>query len=321
MTVGDRAREQHHPVGTAHLRVLAGEHRLVREDVALVRAQVVELPQLVVEEARRAGDREHPGRLQVVDVAPGAVELPVALLLAERLLRGAGQLVDHRVPDCAAELQQVRVHMPEFGEEAQVGGAGVVLVEQPDAVVLDPQRGVADRTVGGGRERLDEDVQAAVQLVHLIGPGLEERGEAERPQLVLHLGGGELRQQDGGLLADEPLEVLGVEVVAVQVRDVEVVDVAEGLPVELGVVREGEPGGEVRGVDPRIGENAARRRVDPHARVPGTGDLHRKPPPDDPSPATLPDLPGHPDGPSGPGDAGRGRLTGPAPTRPACMAH
>ena len=38
----------------------------------------------------------------------------------------------------------------------------------PDAVVLHPQRGVADRAVGRAGQRLDHDLQAAVELVHLV---------------------------------------------------------------------------------------------------------------------------------------------------------
>ena len=75
---------------------------------------------------------------EVVDVADGAVHLPVALLLAERRLRRGRQLVDHRVPDGAGELQHVRVYVTEFVERHQIGRAGVVLVEHADAAVLDP---------------------------------------------------------------------------------------------------------------------------------------------------------------------------------------
>ena len=83
------------------------------------------------------------------------------------------------------------------------------------------------------------------------------------------------RQQHRRLLADEAREVRGVEMVPVQVGHVEVVAVAERLPVEPGVVRERKPGREVRGIDPRVAQDAARRRVDPHARVTGAGDPYR----------------------------------------------
>jgi hypothetical protein len=154
---------------------------------------VVEVPQLLVQEARRPRDREDPARLEVVDIAPGPVELPLPLLLAERGLRRLGELVHHRVPDRARELQHVRVHVAQLGEDRQVCRAGVILVEQPDPVVLHPQSGVADRAVGRAGERLDHDLEAAVELDHLVADCLDEAREAQLAQFVLHLAGGELR--------------------------------------------------------------------------------------------------------------------------------
>src|SRR5690625_3892851 len=62
--------------------------------------------------------------------------------------------------------------------------------------------------------------------------------------------------------------------VVVQMRDVEVVAVAEAVPVQPAVVREREPGPEVGRVDPRVAQNAARGGVDPKTRVSDAGDLH-----------------------------------------------
>ncbi len=273
--LGHRAGQQNDRVVGAVLRVFLDEHLLVGEDVAFVTEDVVELPERVVEEAWRPGDREHPRRLEVVDVAERPVELPIPLLLAERGLGGLRQLVDHRVPDRTGELQQVRVNVAELGEPGQVGRARVVLVEQPDAVVLDPQRRVADRPVGRGGERLDHHLEPAVELDHVVGRGLQEVPEAELLELVAQLRGRELGQQHGRLLRHEPLQLGRVEVVAVQMGHVQVVAVTEALPVQLGVVREREPGGEIGRVDPRITQDAAGRGVDPQARVPGTGDAHR----------------------------------------------
>src|SRR5690606_10651707 len=69
-------------------------------------------------------------------------------------------------------------------------------------------------------------------------------------------------------------EVLLVEVVPVQVGDVEVVGLPEGVPVELRVVGEGEPGGEVGGIDPRVAEDRACGRLEEHAGVASAGDTH-----------------------------------------------
>ena len=60
-------------------------------------------------------------------------------------------------------------------------------------------------------------------------------------QRVLQLGRRELRQQHRRLLRHELAQVLRVEVVAVQVRDEQVVGLAVALPIQLGVVRKREP--------------------------------------------------------------------------------
>ena len=166
------------------------------------------------------------------------------------------------------------MHVAELGEAGQVGGASVVLVQQAYPVVLHPQRRVADRAVGRRGQRLDHDLQAAVEFVHLVGDGLEERGEPALAQLVLQLARRVLGEQDGGPLVDEALEMGRVEVVPVQVGDVEVVGVAQALPVEQRVVGEREPGREVGRVHPRVTQDAAGRCVDTQAGMAGTGDPH-----------------------------------------------
>ena len=93
------------------------------------------------------------------------------------------EVVDHRVPDRAGELEQVRVHVTQRGVGVEVGGAGVVLVEHPARRRIDPQRGVADRAVGRAGQRL-EDLQARRPARAARSSGLEEPGEAQRPQLV-----------------------------------------------------------------------------------------------------------------------------------------
>ena len=77
------------------------EHGLVGEDVVWIVMQVVELEELRVEEARRAGRRHRPAGRQDLDVAVGARHLRHALLVSEHLERLLGELVDHRIPDGA----------------------------------------------------------------------------------------------------------------------------------------------------------------------------------------------------------------------------
>jgi hypothetical protein len=276
--LGDRAGQENDVVVVPlRLQPLHIGH-LVGEDVALVAEDVVEPVQRLVEERGRAGDREDPVALDVVDVPQRAVEAALALLLPEGALGVVGQLVHHREPDRARELQQVGVDVAVLEEHAHVGGAGVVLVEQARAVgVLHPQRRVADGAVGGAGERLDHDLDAAGELHDLLRDGLDELVEAEGPQFRLQLVGRVFRQQDGGVLADALGEVLLVEVVAVQVRDVQVVGLPERVPVEPRVVGEGVPGREVGGVHPGVAQDRSCCGLDEHAGVASTGDSHGYP--------------------------------------------
>jgi hypothetical protein len=125
------------------------------------------------------------------------------------------------------------VHVAQLGEGRQVGRSGIVLVQQPDAAVLHPQRRVADRPVGGTGQGLDHDHETAAELNDLVGDRSDEPGEAQVAQLVLELARGVLGQQDRGALGDVAREVLRVEVVPVQVGHVEVVRVSQAVPVEL----------------------------------------------------------------------------------------
>ncbi|BDH55213.1 hypothetical protein MTP03_01520 [Tsukamurella sp. PLM1] len=128
-----------------------------------------------------------------------------------------------------------------------------------------------------GAQRDDHDVQlalgAADRVLHRV-LRLEELREAQLLQLAPQVRDGVVRQEDGGVLVDVLDQVLRVEVVAVQVGDVEVVDVAERLPVQLGVVREREPRREVGRIDPRIAQDGACGGGDVETRVPDAGDLH-----------------------------------------------
>ena len=143
--------------------------------------------------------------------------------------------------------------------------------------VVDHQTGVADRAVGRGAQRDDHHVEVALgpadAVFDRVG-GLEEPVEAELLQFALQVGHREVGQQHDRVLVDVLAQVLRVEVVVVQVRDVQVVAVAEGVPVQLAVVREREPRREVRRVDPRVAQDASGLGVDPETGVPDAGDLH-----------------------------------------------
>ena len=76
-------------------------------------------------------------------------------------------------------------------------------------------------------------------------------------------------------LAHVLAQPLGVEVVVVEVRDVEVVGAADGPRVEPVVAREREPRPEVGGVEPRIAQDAPGPGLDVQAGVAEEGDSHR----------------------------------------------
>ena len=187
-----------------------------------------------------------------------------------------GQVVDHRPPDGAGELREVRVVGAELQQLRDVQRVRVVLVDDPRGAVVEGERGVADRAVARPLQRRDHEPQAAVELLRDTALGAHEVPEAQLAQLVLELVGGVVRQQDAGVLRDVVAQVDRVEVVAVQVRDVEVVAVPEGVPVQLGVVRERHPRREERRVHPRVAQHAAARGLETHPRVPDSGHPHEQ---------------------------------------------
>ncbi len=202
--------------------------------------------------------------------------MSLALELAEGRLGVGRQVVDHRVPDRSRELQQVRVHVTQLRERGQFRGARVVLVQESNPVdVLHPDRGVPQRAVRGCRHRLDHDLQATIEFDDLLVGQSPQVRESEVTQFRLHVTGRKVRIQHDGVLADMVSEVLGVEMVPVQVRHVQVVAVPQPVPIQAGVVGEGEPRGEVRGVHPGVTQDGPGGLcLDEDARVTGAGDPH-----------------------------------------------
>ena len=257
----DRAREHQPAAVAALLPDVLEEDRLVREDVRLIVHRVVLREQVVVEEARRSGTRDHERRVQDLDVAEGARELRDALLVGEDLLRTRRELVDHRIPDGARELEEQHVQLAQREQLIGIDGPRVVHVEDPDIAVVDEQVRVADRTVGGRAQRVDHQPQR---------PGLErdeilrldEPVEAQPLELLaegLERVGG---QQDLGVLVAMLGQPARIEVIVVEMADVEVRGRADDPRIDAVVGGEGEPRREVRGVEPRIGEDADALRLE-----------------------------------------------------------
>ena len=129
-------------------------------------------------------------------------------------------------------------------QHVQIHGARVVHVEHRGGAVGDDQPRVADGAVGRRPQRDDHHIQLALgsadAVLDRVG-GLEEAVETQLLQFAPQVGYREVRQQHDGVFVDVLGEMLRVEVVLVQMRDVEVVAVAESVPVQLAVVGEREP--------------------------------------------------------------------------------
>ena len=95
---------------------------------------------VVGEENRRPGGRDHPGGADLLDIAAGPVHSALPLLLTEIRFRPGRNVVDHRIPDRAGELQEVAVVRSEPLQQRNVTGTSVVLVEHPRAAVAEHQR-------------------------------------------------------------------------------------------------------------------------------------------------------------------------------------
>ena len=101
--------------------------------------------------------------------------------------------------------------------------------------------------------------------------------KAQRLQFAFEVGYREVGQQHHGVFVDVLGEQCRIEVIFVQMRDVEVVAVPDGGPVQAAVVGEHEPRTEIGRVEPRIAQNAARACIDSKAGMAGAGDLHEFP--------------------------------------------
>ena len=241
---------------------------------------------VVVEEARWTGDREPHRRVDVGQVVDRTLHLVGTLADPETALLVGREVVDHRVPDRAGELREVRIVRTERLELVEVARPGVVLVEERRGRVAEDERGVPGRAVGGRGEREDRHLEPTRERDRLGVVGPHELREPEAAELVLEVGQPERRQEDLRALVDVRRQPRRVVVVVVQVRDVEVVGPLERRHVEGVVPREREPRPEVRGVEPRITEHRAALGLHEHPHVTEERDPHRPRLPDaSPDPA------------------------------------
>jgi hypothetical protein len=120
----------------------------------------------------------------------------------------------------------VQVDRPVGAQRVEIGGAAVVLVDEPGLAVGHHHRRVAAGAVGDRRLDVDRDGEAGRDLDLLTIGGPDELGEAERGEGALLLAGGVSRQQDRDVAAKVLSQPRLVVVVAVEVGDVEEVGVS-----------------------------------------------------------------------------------------------
>ena len=147
----------------------------------------------------------------------------------------------------------MRVVVAEVVDRRQVRGMGVVLIEEPMPPVVQCEQRVSDRPVSGPGKRFYQHPQP-VQLNRLAAAHCHEPAKTQLgqrpPQLISRI----VRQQHGRALVHRA-QCVRVEVVAVQMRHVQVIGLPVGVPIQRRVVREREPGREVGGTAPGVAQH------------------------------------------------------------------
>src|SRR6266511_4125380 len=106
-----------------------------------------------------------------------------------------------------------------------------------------------------GRHQGHHHDPQAVQLDRLGAARLHEAVEADLAKLLFEMVDRVFRQQHDRVLVDVVAQELGVEMVVVQVRHIEVVGAGDRFDVHVLVAGKGEPGGEEGRVEPRVTED------------------------------------------------------------------
>ena len=244
-----------HQNGRLTLSLQALNHEaLVGEDRIVGVVDVIPAEELVIEEAggSRRGDH-HTGRNDL-DISGCTRELCGAFLLGKRLSGPRRHLIDHRVPDRTAELQEADIDCALHQKAIGVCGAAVIQVQEALYAVVDEQRGITNGAVCGGCEGLHDDAEATVAYRD-ARLRLDKRMESEPLEGLF-----ELRKRIGGeddhrILVAVGLEPLRVEVISMQVADVQVISGTQGGMVKLVVSWVWEPARVVRRVEPGVAQD------------------------------------------------------------------
>lgn len=162
-------------------------------------------------------------------------------------------------------------------EGFEVAGATVVLVDQPGRAIADDQRRVAAGTVGDADLAMDGDAQVGAQRHLLTVDRADDVVETQPAHDALELASGVAGDEDLGVLVHVGHQPLLVEVIGVDVRDVQVVGVADAvhqLRRQMVVAGEHEPGAEELREEPRVAADRPVDGVDEDPRVADRGGTH-----------------------------------------------
>ena len=147
-----------------------------------------------------------------------AAELALNLGRGERALIFFAVFVDHRVPDCSAELQPVHIDRAAFEKFGDVTDAAVVLIDEPRLAVADHDRRVAAGAIRNRRLDMNRNCQSITEVCDFAIARANELRETETAQLALEFAGCEIRQQHFRVLVNMLRQPRFIEVVAVLVR-------------------------------------------------------------------------------------------------------
>ena len=216
--VGDRAGQQQPALVVALLGQPVEVDRLVGEDVRLVAEDVVEAPQLLVEEARRPGGREHEPRAAAPRcsaacgrTAARAWPARAPAWPARAARRPSGTRSRRRTAPGRRRPGPARVNTSRSDGRASFWlSTRCCAVVTPTATSRRSGRRSARSATGSSpAARRARSTSSDAGLTNVVNPTSRSASS--------QLGGRVVRQQHGRVLADVPAQVLGVEVVAVQV--------------------------------------------------------------------------------------------------------
>lgn len=200
----------------AYLGHVLEELTLVGENRVVLLAEPVVPEQFLTQEHGRTRHREHVRGVYLLDVVHRALVLRVTLELREVHLRILRQVVDHRPPNRARHLREVRLGLRERQQLVEVERMRVVLVQDAGGAVVDAEGRIADRPVARCPQRGHHDLEVTERQRFTVR-GVDDVVVAEGTQVRLEVIGRVVGQQHPDVLAHIALQHPRVEVITVPV--------------------------------------------------------------------------------------------------------